>query len=158
MLTRLVAELPRRTADLLIASTNEDWLAPTARDRNFLRESRREAVDADASPEPVTALAKFDTLISDGACATRSKIWLIELGSLDRPAKLLISDAVDDSRPRDTACPGSPRRPAISLMLLESSRLKSDENTDADIFHPVTFSVRRCRKSHGAIFRNAAGC
>jgi hypothetical protein len=73
-------------------------------------------------------------------------IWPIELGSLDRSAKPLISVAVDDSMPRDTAYPGSRSPDAMSLMLMESSKLKSEENTEVAIDHLVTLSARRCRQ------------
>jgi len=62
----------------------------------------------------------------------------MEVGSLDRAAKPLISDAVVDSNPRVTAWPGSPSREARLLTVLESSRLKSDDNTVA-MDHLVTF-------------------
>lgn len=62
----------------------------------------------------------------------------MEVGSLDRAAKPLISDAVVDSNPRVTAWPGSPSRDARLLTVLESSRLKSDDNTVA-MDHLVTF-------------------
>jgi len=135
MLTRLVTELRLKPADLPIASRIEDWFRPKASVRIFFPESIREESAAETSPEPVAALAMFDTFTSDGASLTRRNIWLIEVWSLDRWAKLLISAAIVDSRPRETACPGSLRRDAISLMLLESSKLKSEENTELVIFH-----------------------
>lgn len=138
MLMRLVTEPPRRPALLAIPSTIEAMLPPNASDSSFLPLSSKEDVADDIPPEPRTEPIKFGTFTSEGACCIIPNIWPMEVGSLDRAAIPLTSDAVVDSSPRVTAWPGSPSRDAILFTLLESRRLKSDDNTVA-IDHLVTF-------------------
>lgn len=151
MLIRLATDEARNPDDRPMASATVEVFAPNACDRNFFPESRSEAVAPVAPAGPKTPLARFETFTSDGVCEMSRNIWPMELASLDRAASPLIIDAAVDSRPRETACPDSPRRDAISLTPRESSKLKSEDSMEVAISSPSRFLPSRSGNS-GAFF------
>jgi hypothetical protein len=101
-------------------------LEPKARERNFFPESRRDEMGDDARLGSVTAPVTDDTFTFAGACEMRSNNWLIHVESPALFASPETRQAVDDSRPWDMACWGSPKLDAMSPILRESKVLKSE--------------------------------
>src|SRR5580765_2783682 len=93
----------------------------------------------DARLGSVTAPVTSDTFTFAGACETRSNNWLIHVESPALFASPARRQAVDDSRPWDTACLGSPKRDAMSPILRESKVLKSELKMELGIITDLSF-------------------
>jgi hypothetical protein len=129
MLIKLDTTPDRKPVVLATASKMDDVLPPKARARNFFPESRRDEVADDARLGSVTAPVKSDTFTFEGASETSLNNWLIKVGSPALLASPPKRQAVDDSRPWDTACLGSPKSDAISPIVRGSKVLNSELKT-----------------------------